>query len=63
MCLACDKVKTLPLESALEVIALELKKGRDPEHFKPLLDSLLGTEEAESNADLDKAWEIGHRRQ
>jgi hypothetical protein len=63
MCATCKKAKTLPPKKALDLIGKEMSKGRNPEHFKKVMDELLGTEEPEQNAALDAAWERGHRQQ
>lgn len=63
MCAICKKAKTLPPQQALHLIGKEMGKGRDYEHFKKLMDELLGTEEPEQRPELDAAWERGHRRQ
>jgi hypothetical protein len=63
MCKVCDQIGTMPLEEALERIAEEMAppRARGAEHFKPLLDKLLGTEEPARNEDAEEAWERGHR--
>lgn len=61
MCATCEKAKKLPVDRALEVVARAIEAGRDAEHFRALLDGLLGTEMEERDPDLDGAWERGHR--
>jgi hypothetical protein len=63
MCRTCDKIRSLSPEKALEAIGDEVKKGKNPEHFKRLMDGLLGTEEPAQNPDLDEAWETSNRSQ
>jgi len=58
MCQVCNQVKLLSSKKqALDLIAAELKKGRDPTHFKKLLDDILETPEPEVDPDLDELWE------
>lgn len=63
MCQTCDVISTLPLQEALERIAKEMAppRARGAEHFKKLLDKLLGTETADSDEEVDEAWERSHR--
>lgn len=56
MCRTCEKVRVLPKKEALELIGAEMNKGKNFEHFKRILDSILDTEEVDSDPDLDRAW-------
>ena len=67
MCYLCDGIRKNPPATAgqrkavLEEIAgASAKKGA--EHFKPLLDELLGTAEPKGDAEVDEAWENRYRR-
>lgn len=61
MCRICTQAKTLPAAHALQVIAEAQAKGKDPEHFKKALDTILGTEEQESDPVRDEVWERSRR--
>lgn len=66
MCDICNRIKNLidakdPTEDALRVMETAIKDGTPPEHFKPLLDKLLGTELAERDTDVEQRWENGYR--
>jgi hypothetical protein len=62
MCKTCDEVKDMPQDQALIKIGEEMKRGKNPDHFKLVLDFLLGTEEPKSNSDLDEIWEKSNRK-
>jgi hypothetical protein len=55
-----DIEKMAPAQ-ALKAIEEQIKKGANPERFKAVLDRILGTEEPAADAELDAAWEKGHR--
>lgn len=61
MCKTCKEVKTLPPKQALEKIAKSRAYQKNPEHFKDVMDTLLGTEEPAQDVERDAAWERGHR--
>ena len=62
MCLICKKVVSVPPAEALLLIESEIRKGRDPEHFREVLDVVLGTQEPETDSVRDEAWEYYHRK-
>lgn len=57
MCKQCDRIEQLQLELALVEIGKLMESGRNAEHFKPLLDKLLGIQEPETDTELDMAWQ------
>lgn len=71
MCALCNAFKKRvatgkPLDADetrdyLEKIAVAIGKGRNPEHFANVTDTLLGTGMTESDEELDAAWENGRR--
>lgn len=61
MCLVCKTALTLAPEEGVKLIGDAMKKGKNPEHFKKTLDTLLGTEEPEVNEEADDAFERAYR--
>lgn len=61
MCKVCTKAKALPAKEGLKLIGDEMRKGKDPEHFKKALDTMLGTTEPVVDKKADAAWERSTR--
>jgi hypothetical protein len=61
MCGVCKRVAGLPPKAALTEIGKVIGEGRDPEHFKVVIDSILGTQEPEVDKERDLVWERSHR--
>lgn len=66
----CDLCKELPkiveeqgAAEAMDEIECAILDGTPPEHFKGVLDAILGTEEPDQDDVMDRAWEQAHRRQ
>jgi len=62
VCKTCERVESLSVNEALEAVAAAIRSGCRPEHFKPVLDQLLGTELPERDRALESIWERGRRR-
>lgn len=62
MCRVCEKVSKLPPEEGLKLVEVSIKSGKNPEHFKAVLDKVLGTEVPEQDVARDGAWENSYRR-
>ena len=62
MCVTCDKISRIKLcspktvDRALGLIEAAIEEGSNYEHFKPLIDELLGTQISPSDPEIDKMW-------
>jgi hypothetical protein len=61
MCRVCNLAKRAAPAEALKMIETSIKNGAKPEHFKTVLDDVLGTAEPEVNEEADDAFERAYR--
>jgi hypothetical protein len=57
VCSICSQVGLVSAEILLALIAKAIKAGASPEHFRPVLDEVLGTQLDERDPDLEQRWE------
>jgi hypothetical protein len=64
MCKVCDKIRDLNLSAnvALSMIQDEVDDDVPIEHFKDIIDELLGTGLDDQDEDLGRAWEAERGR-
>lgn len=57
MCRVCIQAKKLKPTEALNLIGASMSSGKDPDHFKKVLDEILDTPEPVVDEKADREWE------